>query len=212
MQSVTGKFITLEGVEGAGKSTQCEHIRRLIEQAGIAVQVTREPGGTVLAEEIRSLLLSPEIKVAPEEELLLMFAARASHIQQVISPALQSGTWVICDRFTDASYAYQGAGRGLGEEPVAMLEKFVQKTLRPDLTLIFDLPVEVGLSRAKSRSTQDRFELEEVAFFERIRSAYLQRAKANPAKYAVIDAAQDLDNVTSQVTVAIQRIITTHAS
>ncbi len=202
-----GRFITLEGVEGAGKSTQIKTIQSRLESAGITVCTTREPGGTPLAEGIRDLLLSTRYTVGAEEELLLMFAARSSHIREVILPALNNGAWVICDRFTDASFAYQGSGRGLPKEIIASLESFVQKSLTPDLTIIFDIPVKTGLARAKARSEQDRFELEELDFFNRIRNEYLNRARLNTEKYSVIDANQSLDKVTDQVNVLIDTFI-----
>ncbi len=206
-----GYFITLEGIEGAGKSTQAKNIESQLTKLGYNVLLTREPGGTDLAEGIRALLLSPELEVGPVEELLLMFAARASHVKQVVIPALNEGKWVICDRFTDASYAYQGAGRGLEQDIIATLENFVQGSLRPDLTLVFDLPVEQGLARAKTRSAQDRFELEELSFFERIRLAYLQRAEKNPSAYAVIDASAPVEYVASQVELTMSRFLDEHA-
>lgn len=194
-----GRFITLEGIEGAGKSTQIDNICQQLESQNVEVLSTREPGGTPLAEGLRSLLLNPELEIGAEEELLMMFAGRASHIHQVIVPALDTGKWVVCDRFTDASYAYQGGGRGLGKQHIEQLEHFVQKDLRPDLTLLFDLPVEQGLARAKSRSHADRFEQEEITFFERIRQAYLDRASERPENYVIIDASANIAVVTEQV-------------
>lgn len=193
---MTGLFITLEGPEGAGKSTNREYLAERLRERGIEVQLTREPGGTPLAERIRELLLAPSDEVmAVDTELLLMFAARAQHIAGVIRPALAGGAVVLCDRFTDATYAYQGGGRGLPMERIAQLERFVQGDLRPDLTLVFDLPVEVGLSRAAARGRLDRFEQEGRTFFDAVRSTYLQRAKADPARYRILDAAQSLDEV-----------------
>lgn len=206
-----GLFITLEGVEGAGKSTQSALIKAELEAHGIDVHSTREPGGTAFAEQLRTLLLNPKLEIPAEAELLLMFAARASHVQDNILPALRRGQWVICDRFTDASYAYQGAGRGLDTDMIASLENFVQKDLRPDLTLIFDLPVEEGLARAKARSAQDRFELEEIAFFERIRRGYLARAEQSPERYAVIRANEPLEQVSQQVQQTIVSLRTQYA-
>lgn len=200
-------FITLEGVEGAGKSTQIPFIKELLEASGLSVHSTREPGGTELAEAIRELLLNPSYSVGVQEELLLMFAARASHLRDSIVPALDEGKWVLCDRFTDASYAYQGGGRGVDENVISGLESFVQGDVRPDHCLLFDLPVEQGLSRAKSRGAQDRFELEEVAFFERIRSTYLARAQAMPERYSVIDASQSIDDVTQQVEAVVNDLV-----
>lgn len=193
---MTGLFITLEGPEGAGKSTNREYLAERLRERGIEVQLTREPGGTPLAERIRELLLDPsDEKMAVDTELLLVFAARAQHIAQVIRPALERGAVVLCDRFTDATYAYQGGGRGLPVERIAQLESFVQGGLRPDLTLVFDLPVEIGLSRAAARGRLDRFEQEGRAFFEAVRNTYLERARAEPARYHILDAAQSLAQV-----------------
>ncbi|WP_416638074.1 dTMP kinase [Pseudomonas sp. OHS18] len=190
---MSGLFITLEGPEGAGKSTNREYLAARLREQGIDVLLTREPGGTPLAERVRELLLAPSDEtMASDTELLLMFAARAQHLAQVIVPALERGAVVLCDRFTDATYAYQGGGRGLDVARIAQLEDFVQGALRPDLTLVFDLPVEVGLARAAARGRLDRFEQEGRAFFEAVRSTYLQRAKAEPARYRILDAAQSL--------------------
>lgn len=190
---MSGLFITLEGPEGAGKSTNREYLAARLREQGIDVLLTREPGGTPLAERVRELLLAPSDEtMASDTELLLVFAARAQHLAQVIVPALERGAVVLCDRFTDATYAYQGGGRGLDVARIAQLEDFVQGTLRPDLTLVFDLPVEVGLARAAARGRLDRFEQEGRAFFEAVRSTYLQRAKAEPARYRILDAAQSL--------------------
>lgn len=193
---MSGLFITLEGPEGAGKSTNREYLAARLRERGIDVLLTREPGGTPLAERIRELLLAPSDEtMASDTELLLVFAARAQHLAQVIVPALARGAVVLCDRFTDATYAYQGGGRGLDVARIAQLEDFVQGSLRPDLTLVFDLPVEVGLARAAARGRLDRFEQEGRAFFEAVRSTYLQRAKAEPARYRILDAAQSLEAV-----------------
>nr|WP_275590561.1 dTMP kinase [Pseudomonas sp. DP-17] len=189
-------FITLEGPEGAGKSTNREYLAERLRERGIEVQLTREPGGTPLAERIRELLLDPsDEKMAVDTELLLVFAARAQHIAEVIRPALERGAVVLCDRFTDATYAYQGGGRGLPVERIAQLESFVQGGLRPDLTLVFDLPVEIGLSRAAARGRLDRFEQEGRTFFDAVRNTYLDRARAEPARYRILDAAQSLAEV-----------------
>lgn len=195
-----GYFITLEGGEGAGKSTNLALIETLLREAGCEVVVTREPGGTAVGERIRDILLhAQDLHIAAETELLLMFAARTQHLQQVIAPALASGKMVLCDRFTDASYAYQGAGRGIATERIAQLEFWVQGELRPDLTLLFDIPVEQGLARAGTRSPADRFESEQQAFFERIRLQYLARAEAEPKRIKRIDAAQGLEAVQQDV-------------
>jgi dTMP kinase len=193
---VTGLFITLEGPEGAGKSTNRDYIAAQLRAAGLDVVLTREPGGTPLAERIREVLLAPSDEAMDADaELLLMFAARAQHIARVIRPALQRGAVVICDRFTDATYAYQGGGRGLPEARIATLEAFVQQGLQPDLTLVFDLPVEIGLARATARGRLDRFEQEGRAFFEAVRSAYLARAATDTQRYRIVDAAQPLADV-----------------
>ncbi|MFV9683807.1 dTMP kinase [Pseudomonas sp. NY15367] len=197
---MTGLFITLEGPEGAGKSTNREYLAERLREQGIDVLLTREPGGTPLAERIRELLLDPSDEpMAADTELLLVFAARAQHLQQVIRPALAKGSVVLCDRFTDATYAYQGGGRGLSVERIAQLEHFVQGELRPDLTLIFDLPVEVGLARAAARGRLDRFEQEGRGFFEAVRQAYLQRAEQAPQRYRVLDAGQSLAQVQADI-------------
>jgi len=197
---VTGLFITLEGPEGAGKSTNREYLAERLREQGIDVLLTREPGGTPLAERIRALLLDPSDEpMAADTELLLVFAARAQHLQQVIRPALARGCVVLCDRFTDATYAYQGGGRGLSVERIAQLELFVQGELRPDLTLIFDLPVEIGLARAAARGRLDRFEQEGRGFFEAVREAYLQRAAQAPQRYRVLDAGQSLAQVQADI-------------
>lgn len=198
--SVNGKFITIEGIEGAGKSSQLAHARECLAAAGKPVLVTREPGGTALAEAVRELLLGHgHDGMSDETELLLMFAARSDHLARQIWPALAEGTWVLCDRFTDATYAYQGGGRGVATETVAELERLVQKDFRPDLTLILDVPVAVGLARAGQRSDPDRFERETERFFERVRSTYLARAEAQPQRCRVIDASGTLDEVRAAV-------------
>ncbi len=195
-----GLFITLEGGEGAGKSTQLAYIRQRIEAAGIPLHVTREPGGTPLAEQIRALLLDHrEESMASDTELLLMFAARAQHLAQLIRPTLARGEWVLCDRFTDATYAYQGGGRGIDFDRIEVLEDWVQGELRPDLTLLLDLPVEVGMARAGQRGELDRFEREQRDFFERVRAAYLVRAEQEPGRFRIIDAAQDIVGVQRQI-------------
>ncbi|AXM95860.1 dTMP kinase [Pseudomonas plecoglossicida] len=193
---MSGLFITLEGPEGAGKSTNRDYLAARLREHGLDVVLTREPGGTPLAEKVRELLLAPsEEAMHADTELLLVFAARAQHLAQVIRPALSNGSVVLCDRFTDATYAYQGGGRGLSVARIAALEQFVQGDLRPDLTLVFDLPVEVGLARAAARGRLDRFEQEGQAFFEAVRQAYLQRAQGEPQRYHMLDAAQPLEAV-----------------
>lgn len=193
---MTGLFITLEGPEGAGKSTNRDYLAERLRAHGLDVVLSREPGGTPLAERIREILLAPSDEAMTDDtELLLMFAARAQHLAEVIRPALARGALVLCDRFTDATYAYQGGGRGLSEARIATLETFVQGDLRPDLTLIFDLPVEVGLSRAAARGRLDRFEREGRAFFDSVRQTYLRRAAVEPARYRIVDAGQPLIKV-----------------
>lgn len=193
---MNGRFITLEGIEGAGKSTAAAWLAEQLNAQDIAVTRTREPGGSQLAEAIRGLLLDDQHDgMSDMTELLLMFAARAAHLRDTVLPALDRGEWVICDRFTDASYAYQGAGRGVPSEHIQALENMVQGELRPDRVVIFDLPVEIGLSRARSRGDENRFESETVAFFERVRECYLNRAKEQPARYRVIDASAAIEDV-----------------
>ncbi len=205
---MSGLFITLEGPEGAGKSTNREYLAELLIQAGVEVVLTREPGGTPLAERIRELLLAPDSEVmAVDTELLLMFAARAQHLAGVIRPALARGAVVLCDRFTDATYAYQGGGRGLAHERIAILEQFVQGDLRPDLTLVFDLPVEVGLARAAARGKLDRFEQEQQSFFEAVRQTYLARAAQAPERYRILDAAQPLSQVQADLAALVPALL-----
>lgn len=195
-----GRFITLEGGEGVGKSTNLQFIKQLLEERGISFVHTREPGGTGIAEKIRGILLErQEESLSEQAELLLVFAARAQHIQQVILPALQKGLWVVCDRFTDATYAYQGGGRNMDLQTIGWLENTVQGTLRPDLTFVFDAPIEVGMQRAKHRGELDRFETEHLAFFERVRQAYLQRAATDLNRYKIIDASLPLSEVQQQL-------------
>lgn len=197
---MSGRFVTVDGGEGAGKTTQMGFMREYLERRGCRVVVTREPGGTLLGEEIRALLLGHrDGGMTLTAETLLMFAARAEHLEQVIRPALAAGCWVLCDRFTDATYAYQGGGRGLPLERIAVLEEWVQGTLRPDLTLLLDLPVATGLARAGRRSMADRFEREDVDFFERVRAMYLKRAAHEPDRYRVVDASQSIKAVRAEV-------------
>ncbi|HAQ88124.1 MULTISPECIES: dTMP kinase [Stutzerimonas] len=193
---MTGLFITLEGPEGAGKSTNREYLAQRLRGHGLDVVLTREPGGTPLAESIRELLLAPaDEPMNSDAELLLVFAARAQHLAQVIRPALERGAVVLCDRFTDATYAYQGGGRGLSTQRIEQLESFVQGEMRPDLTLVFDLPVEVGLSRAAARGRLDRFEQEGLGFFEAVRNTYLRRAGQDRQRYRIVDAGLSLSAV-----------------
>jgi dTMP kinase len=202
------RFITLEGIEGAGKSTQLEVVRACLEERGISVMTSREPGGTPIAERIRSVLLDPESQgIAADTELLLMFAARAEHLAQSILPALRRGTWVVCDRFTDATYAYQGGGRGIDTDRIALLEKYVQGSLRPDLTILLDLDVSAGLARAGRRSAPDRFESETIRFFEGVRQAYLERAARYPERIRVIDARGNALAVGDQVRATVESLV-----
>lgn len=201
---MTGKFITIEGVEGVGKSTNIDYLKALFDSHGIDYVVSREPGGTLLAEKIRDLLLSiNEEPLTAVAELLLVFAARAQHIETLIRPALEAGQWVLCDRFTDATFAYQGAGRGLDTKVIDALQDIVQNSLRPDLTLILDLDPEIGLQRATARGNLDRFELEQLEFFQRVRQGYLDIAQREPRRCAVIDAAQPLANVQADLHAAV---------
>ncbi|NOY66457.1 MAG: dTMP kinase [Gammaproteobacteria bacterium] len=197
---MTGLFITLEGSEGAGKSTNLKYIYDYLVRVGHQVLQTREPGGTPLSESIRELLLSHDYDgMDSDTELLLVFAARAEHLKKVIIPALKAGQTVLCDRFTDATYAYQGAGRGIDEQRIADLETWVQGSLRPDLTVFLDVPVEIGMKRATNRSAPDRFEKEQLSFFDRIRQGYLQQTLKEPDRYRVIDASVDLAAVQVQI-------------
>ncbi len=190
------RFITVEGIEGVGKSTHMAFIQQWLEARGVKVETSREPGGTPLAEQIRDLLLSPRTENMPEmAELLMMFAARSVHLENRIRPALEQGRWLLCDRFTDATFAYQGAGRGMNTDRIAELEESVQGDLRPHLTLLLDAPVEVGLGRARARGEADRFEQEAVEFFRRVRRGYLARAKADPGRVRIVNASGSLEQV-----------------
>ena len=205
-----GKFITIEGGEGVGKSTQIAALRDWLHARGLEVVLTREPGGTPRAERIRKVLLEPSDEPMPATcELLLMFAARSSHIENVIRPALERGAWVVCDRFADSTYAYQGAGRGVSLEQIAVLEQIVQRELRPDLTLLLDAPVETGLARAQSRNlaldATDRFEQEQREFFERVRQGYLSRAQQQLTRFAVVDATAGLDAVGAAIKATVEK-------
>ena len=202
-----GKFITIEGAEGVGKTTSIAFIEEYFKQAGRKILLTREPGGTPLAEKIRELLLDArQTSMADDTELLLMFAARAQHLKEKIIPALEAGQWVICDRFTDATYAYQGGGRGIEQTRIASLENWVQGELRPDMTLLLDLPVDLGLKRAGERSEPDRFEQEKQAFFERVRASYLAMAEAEPKRYRIIDASGSIDEVQSRIKLVLDEL------
>ena len=191
-----GKFITFEGIEGVGKSTNMAHLTRAIEKRGHTVLTTREPGGTPMAERIRDLVAEHGDESMPDiAELLLVFASRALHVNNVIQPALAAGTWVICDRFTDSSRAYQGGGRGLPQTDINLLAKWVHGSLRPDLTILLDAPVETGMNRAGQRGDPDRFEIERSEFFMRVRETYLGLAAAEPNRFVIVDATQDLSTV-----------------
>lgn len=204
-----GKFLTIEGTEGVGKSTNLAFVRDWLVARGLEVVVTREPGGTPLAEEVRGLLLSKRDESVDETaELLLVFAARAQHLAQVIKPALARGAWVLSDRFTDATYAYQGGGRGLSKSVIEQLEQLVQGDLRPDLTLILDIDVELGLNRARQRGELDRFESETIGFFERVRAAYRQRAQVAPERYALVDAGKTLPEVQAEIDRVLAALLT----
>ena len=195
-----GRFITVEGIEGAGKSSNLELVRTLLQNSGHRVRMTREPGGTELGEALRQLLLGHKHDgMSYDTELLLMFASRAEHLHRVIRPALEAGEWVLCDRFTDATYAYQGGGRGIDRGRIEALEQWVQGPLRPDLTLLLDLPPALGLERAGGRSAPDRFEKEKVAFFEAVRASYLEIAERSPQRVRVVDASRSLDEVADQI-------------
>ncbi|MDF2940452.1 MAG: tmk [Gammaproteobacteria bacterium] len=202
-----GKFITLEGGEGVGKTTSLDFIQSYLTQKGVNLVVTREPGGTPFAEKIRNVLLEPsDEKVDVDTELLLMFASRAQHLAELIKPAIARGEWVLCSRFTDSTYAYQGGGRGISFERIRTLEQWVHDDFQPDLTLYFDLPVEIGMQRAKARGHLDRIEQEDLDFFERVRAAYLKRAKES-SRYRVIDASQSIEQVQSQIATILNEVL-----
>ena len=206
--SAAARFVTVEGIEGVGKSTQVARLSAALHGKGIAHVVTREPGGTPLAENIRAVVLSARQEaLPPTAELLLMFAARAVHLTNHVEPNLRAGRWVICDRFTDATYAYQGGGRRVPIEPIRALEAMVQGALRPDLTVLLDAPVALGLARARSRnagSPEDRFESEKAEFFERVRAAYLARAAAEPDRIAVLDATRPADEISGRIVALLE--------
>jgi dTMP kinase len=202
-----GQFITIEGIEGAGKSTQLAFIKDYLIQKGIDLVVTREPGGTELGEKIRSLLLAPSDQpMAVDTELLLMFAARAEHMDKVIKPALDAGKWVLSDRFTDATFAYQGGGRGISTQRITDLANWTLGNFKPDMTLLFDLPVELGQQRVMSRNQgKDRFEQEKVDFFQKIRQCYLDRAQDEPERIKVIDSSQSIEQIQAQLVHILNR-------
>lgn len=204
MAKQRGLFITIEGGEGVGKSTNLEVLKTFLREHGVEHIQTREPGGTLIAEQIRDLLLSKQSEpFDPTAELLLIFAARAQHLNQLIAPTLDSGKWVLCDRFTDATYAYQGAGRKLDTSLIARLEELVQKSLRPDLTIILDLDPEIGLERARLRGELDRIESEQLSFFRSVRESYLSIAERDQSRCVIIDAAQDKEQVSTQLRQAL---------
>ena len=203
-----GKFITVEGTEGVGKTTNIQCIASWLDERGIDYISTREPGGTALGEKIRDLLLDKDnTGMAASAELLLMFAARAQHLEEKIIPALAAGTWVLCDRFTDATYAYQGFGRGLNLEHIERLEALVQGDLHPDFTLILDIDPELGLSRVRARGELDRFESEALGFFDRVRAGYCERANANPSRYCLVDASAPLTVVQEHIVEALNAFV-----
>ncbi|OED38294.1 dTMP kinase [Chromatiales bacterium (ex Bugula neritina AB1)] len=202
-----GRFITLEGAEGVGKSTLLPVVRDVLQRYGFEVVCTREPGGTPLGEQLREVVLGTEDPMVAKAELLLMFASRAQHIESIIEPALSSGVWVLCDRFTDASYAYQGAGRQLGMQRVSIIEAWVQEGLQPDLTLLLDASRETSLARTRRRRSLDRIETEGDTFFERVRQGYLERARENPSRIQVIDANPDFESVSVAAESVLCRVI-----
>ena len=202
-----GKFITIDGVEGAGKSTQITFICDYLKAKGVNVILTREPGGTDVGEKIRTLLLSNSTgEMHADTELLLMFAARNEHIQNKIMPALKQGDWVLSDRFTDASYAYQGGGRGLDVSRIVQLEQWVLQDFTPDMTLLLDVPVEIGMSRVESRGKKDRIELEATDFFNRVRQAYIDRSEQFPDRIKLIDSSQTVEHTRQQIKVILDSL------
>lgn len=212
MKGSRGLFITVEGGEGVGKSTNIGFIKRCLDKKNIEFVHTREPGGTPLAENIRKLFLdNTQEKITATTELLLVFAARSQHLSEFIQPQLSAGKWVLCDRFTDATYAYQGGGRGMDDILIAQLEKIVQKGMHPDYTLLLDAPVEVGMSRAQQRGELDRLEQQEMDFFDRVRAKYLSLSKQHPQRYRLVDASQSLEDVQRQLADIINLIIESEA-
>lgn len=201
------KFITIEGSEGSGKSTNIRFVQDFLSSKNIDYVSTREPGGTPIAEKIRDLLLDKSnTSLCDDAELLLMFAARAQHLNELILPALDAGKWVISDRFTDASYAYQGGGRGLSWEKIAQLEQWVQGALRPDATILLDIPVDIGMDRVRERGETDRFEQEQLSFFNRIRESYLRLAKENPERFHIVDTQPSIKDVHQQLIAVMEKI------
>ncbi|MDC7718446.1 dTMP kinase [Vogesella sp. DC21W] len=200
------RFITLEGLDGAGKSTHLAFIRRYLEQAGIDTVFTREPGGTPLGEKLREILLDIDTEATLDTETLLMFASRQELVSSLIRPSLAAGRWVVSDRFTDATFAYQGGGRGVPAERIAILEQWVQQGLQPDLTILLDVPLEVSQARLSQSRLPDRFEREREDFHQRVRQMYLARAQANPGRFVVIDARGDIDAIQQQIAAALARL------
>jgi dTMP kinase len=209
---MSGKFITVEGIEGVGKSTNIDFLSSIIEAKGVSVLRTREPGGTPMAERIRQMLLEHGDEPLPDiAELLLFFASRSLHIDNKIRPALAAGQWVVCDRFTDASRAYQGYGRGLSLDRINILAEWVQEDLRPDLTIILDAPAEVAMERTEKRGEADRLDSEEAGFYRRVRDGYLELAAAEPDRFAVVDASQELEQVQAAIAAEINRLLSNNS-
>ena len=207
-ENSTGLFITFEGVEGGGKTTNIQYIAEKIVAAGHDILLTREPGGTELSEAIRELLISKEFpEMHVNTELLLMFAARSEHLNKKILPAINQGKWVLCDRFTDATFAYQGGGRGISKETISTLENLVQGSLKPDYTFLFDLEAEIGLARARNRGETDRFEQQHIDFFNRVRTSYLAMAESEKDRYRIVNAQHDLKTVQSQISQLLADIL-----
>lgn len=206
MEKMKAKFITLDGIDGSGKTTQLNVIRDWFAERRLPVVFTREPGGTVLGEQLRQLLLNPESKVSLHTETLLMFAARRQHLEELILPALASGTHVVSDRFTDATFAYQGGGRGVPQEKIEILENWVQGRLRPDLTILLDVPLDVSLARIEGSRQKDRFEQENAAFFERVRAAYLARSEQFPERYVLINSNREKPEVKQDIEMVLTRL------
>jgi len=208
MANINSRFISLEGSEGVGKTTSLKFVQSFVEALGHEVLITREPGGTPMAEEIRNILLSErEETVEVDTELLLMFAARTQHVNQVIKPALEQGKWVICDRFVDASYAYQGGGRGIEFSRLQQLEKWCLGDFSPDVTLLLDMSSSEGIERTKKRGKADRFEIERMSFYEKIRNAYLQRAKMEPCRIHIINAAPSVEVVQAEIKSVLEQYL-----